>query len=258
MKEITSLKNDLIKQTKKLHQKKARTQQQAYLLEGFHLIEEAVKSGVELKEIFVSERGLKEWQSWIEKQDPELFYQVTPEIMKVLSDQPSPQGIIATAIINETSMTDFSGGWLLLDNVQDPGNVGTMIRTADAAGLSGVILGSGSADPYNLKTLRSMQGSQFHLPIFQMSLEEALIHFKKQQTPIYGTALDPKAVNFKTIPPVENFALIMGNEGQGVAKKYLDQTDSNLYIPITGQAESLNVGVAAGILMYHLMGSVNC
>ena len=154
LKEILSSKNTLIKETKKLQQKKYRQQTQSYLLEGFHLIQEAKAADVILKEVFISQRGLKEWSEWIEEKLTD-YYLVSDEVLKTLASQPTPQGIIAVAEMPQEEKEDYAGAWLLLDNVQDPGNVGTMIRTADAAGFTGVILGKGSADLYNPKTLRS-------------------------------------------------------------------------------------------------------
>lgn len=127
-----------------------------------------------------------------------------------------------------------------------------MIRTADAAGLSGVILGEGSSDIYNSKVLRAMQGSNYHLPVIRKSLEDIIDNFKERGIPIYGTELNPEAISYTNVSKVKEYALIMGNEGKGVSQKLLEKTDQNIYIPIKGKAESLNVAIAAGILMYHL------
>ena len=137
---------------------------------------------------------------------------------------------------------------LLLDRVQDPGNLGTLIRTADAAGVDAIILGEGCADPYNPKVVRATQGSLFHLPLIKADLSEFI---DELEIPVYGTALE-EAIPFKQVEPSETFALLVGNEGQGVSEELLGKTTKNLYIPIYGKSESLNVGIAAGILMYYL------
>lgn len=250
MKEIQSTKNPLIKERKKLHKRKYRELENRYLLEGFHLVEEAVNHGAELEELFLDERGLKEWGAWAEQQETS-SYLISAEVMKQLSDLPAPQGMIATVKKDSSLEINYQGKWLLLDNVQDPGNVGTMIRTADAAGFDGVILGKGTADIYSTKVLRSMQGSQFHLPIFSQDLLEVIPNFQKAGIPVYGTELNVEAIDYTQAKKKYQVALILGNEGQGVAKDILQMTDRNLYIPLHGQAESLNVGVAAGILLYH-------
>lgn len=249
MKEIQSTKNQVIKERKKLHKRKYRELEARYLLEGFHLVEEALNCGAQIEEIFVDERGLKEWKSW-RNQSIDQVYFVSDEVMKSLSDLPTPQGMIAVVQKEEPTFDTLLGKWLLLDNVQDPGNVGTMIRTADAAGFSGVILGTGTADIYSTKVLRSMQGSQFHLPVVSKDLLEWIPQMKEHGIPVYGTELSTEAVTVSEISKSENVALILGNEGQGVSQTILEMTDKNLYIPIYGKAESLNVGVAAGILMY--------
>ena len=249
MKEIQSSKNQLIKDRKKLHKRKYREQEQRYLLEGFHLVEEAVNYGATVEEIFLDERGQREWGAWAEQLAVECYF-VSAEVMKQLSDLPTPQGMIAVVTLASQEVAIQGGRWLLLDNVQDPGNVGTMIRTADAAGFTGVVLGEGTADMYSTKVLRSMQGSQFHLPIFSADLHEIILKIKENGMKVYGTELNKDAVSY-TEAEKNQVAFILGNEGQGVSKELLAMTDQNLYIPIYGQAESLNVGVAAGILMYH-------
>ncbi|WP_207695158.1 TrmH family RNA methyltransferase [Enterococcus sp. DIV0212c] len=253
MKEILSTKNTMVKEFKKLNKKKYREEQQQYIIEGFHLIEEAAKANAEIKCILFNQRGKQEWSTWLAEQPDERLIQVSDEVLASLSELPTPQGVIAiVGMPNYEENMHFSGAWLLLDNVQDPGNVGTMIRTADAAGLSGVIIGAGTADVYSTKVLRAMQGSNYHLPIIQAELSQIVDRFIAENVPIYGTELNEEAVSYNSIPKTENFALIMGNEGQGVSTELLKKTTKNIYIPIKGQAESLNVAVAAGILMYHL------
>lgn len=253
MKEILSTKNAMIKDFKKLHKKKYREENQQYIIEGFHLIEEAGKANAQIDWILLNQRGRLEWSDWLEDQPQERMIQVSEEVLESLSELPTPQGIIAIVRMPKLENTiQFLGGWLLLDNVQDPGNVGTMIRTADAAGLSGVILGEGSSDIYNTKVLRAMQGSNYHLPVIRKPLAEIIDKFKEANVPVYGTELNPDAVSYQKIKKIENYALIMGNEGQGVSTELLAKTVQNIYIPIKGAAESLNVAIAAGILMYHL------
>lgn len=251
MKEIQSGKNTLIKERKKLHKRKYREQEKRYLLEGYHLVEEAVLNGAIVEEIFLDERGMKEWGDWVEQHAIQTYF-VSEEVMKQLSELPTPQGMVAVVQKDNLITKEYKGRWLLLDNVQDPGNVGTMIRTADAAGFDGVILGKGTADIYHMKVLRSMQGSQFHLPIFSEDLVTMIPKLQAEGIKVYGTELNIDALDYRKLEPKEeNIALVLGNEGQGVSKEILQLTDRNVYIKIYGKAESLNVGVAAGILMFH-------
>ena len=138
---------------------------------------------------------------------------------------------------------------LLIDAVQDPGNIGTMIRTADAAGMSAVILGKGSADAYSPKTVRSAQGSNFHIPVVRGDLHEWIDRLQDDGVKVFGTSLDD-AISFREVEVSDAFAVIVGNEGAGISPQLLAKTDQNIIIPILGAAESLNVAVAAGILMY--------
>lgn len=249
LKQIQSVKNPQVKQWKKLLTKKERDKTGTFLIEGFHLIEEALKQREQIVEIIVSDK--------IEL-PPRLDFgsnsitTVTDEISKELSDTETPQGIYA--VCRETvdqTYVEKAKSLLLIDAVQDPGNLGTMIRTADAAGIDAVIVGHGSVDIYNSKVLRSAQGSHFHLPIVPGNLEEWIETLKKRNIPVYGTTLE-NAKTYTEIAPQEEFALIVGNEGSGMNKDLLAKTTSNLYIPIYGQSESLNVAVAAGILLYYL------
>jgi TrmH family RNA methyltransferase len=254
MKEIISMKNTMVKEIKKLRIKKHREAQERYLIEGFHLIEEAIQANAEVEWVLLSQRGLEEWSEWISEQEDDRFIFVTEEILTSLSDLPTPQGMLAVVKMPKTEETlSYSGRWLLLDNVQDPGNVGTMIRTADAVGMTGVILGEGCSDIYSTKVLRAMQGSNYHLPIVRHPLAEAVEQFKQNNVPVYGTELNKAAVSYQELPKQEAYALIMGNEGQGVSAELLSLVDHSVYIPIIGEAESLNVAIAAGVLMYHLL-----
>lgn len=248
VKYIHSANNQQVKQWKKLATKKERDKTATYLVEGFHLVEEALKSK-QAEEIIVSENtGMP--PTWNYGDIPVTM--VTKEIMDSLTDTETPQGIVAICSMQRHSSEDITGNkFLLVDAVQDPGNLGTMIRTADAAGIDAVIIGEGCVDIYNSKVLRSAQGSHFHLPIIKGKLLDWIGKCKQEQIPVYGTALE-NAKPYKEIESNGSFALIMGNEGSGVQKSILSETTANLYIPIYGKSESLNVGIATGILLYYL------
>ena len=238
---ITSKANSVVKKAKKLHQKKYR--KNSYLIEGWHLFEEAIQAGATIETIFaLIEHGTH----------PQTVF-VSEEVLLDLADSQTPQGIIAIVKKEEEQVPDLaSGKYLFLEDVQDPGNVGTMIRTADAAGFSGVIVSSKSADIYNLKTLRSMQGSHFHLPIYRMAVETFIEEAKKGNLPILATTLSQNSKDYRELVRLEDFALVMGNEGQGISLLMTEQADQLVHISMKGQAESLNVAIAAGILMFYL------
>lgn len=242
---ITSKANSVVKNAKKLHQKKYR--KSAYLIEGWHLFEEAVQAGVTIEKIFALESYREQLAAF-----PQTVW-VPEDILLDLADSQTPQGIVAVVQKEEVGQTDFSQGkFLFLEDVQDPGNVGTIIRTADAAGFTGVIVSDKSADIYSLKTLRSMQGSHFHLPIYRMSSQALLKETKEAAIPVLATTLSTDSVDYRELPSIENFVLVMGNEGQGISPLMVESADQLVHISMKGQAESLNVAVAAGILIFHL------
>ena len=241
---ITSKANSVVKNTKKLHQKKYR--KSAYLIEGWHLFEEAVQAGVTIEKVFALESYRDQLAAF-----PQTIW-VSEEILLDLADTQTPQGIVAVIQKEEVGLPDFSQGkFLFLEDVQDPGNVGTMIRTADAAGFTGVIVSDKSADIYSLKTLRSMQGSHFHLPIYRLPLATFVEEAKKSNLPILATTLSKESKDYRELSLLKDFVLVMGNEGQGISPVMAESADQLVHIGMKGRAESLNVAVAAGILMFY-------
>ncbi|MEH7885927.1 RNA methyltransferase [Bacillus sp. JJ1609] len=247
MKYIQSDKNPQVKQWKKLQTRKERDKSGTFLVEGYHLVEEALKQKEYVEEIILNEKTELP-PSWDYGAIPVTV--VTDEIGRQLADTETTQGIFA--VCRQPKQTLESGKtFLLIDSVQDPGNLGTMIRTADAAGMDAVIVGKGSVDTYNPKVLRSAQGSHFHLPVISGDLTEWIDRLNAENIPVYGTALENGSI-FTEADSNESFALLVGNEGSGVNKELLAKTTQNLYIPIYGKSESLNVAVATGILLYYL------
>lgn len=246
MKEITSSQNNLVKQWRKLiDKKKEREQTGQFIVEGFHLVEEAMKEGLAIQ-VMMTEDVVTPFSL----NDVETIL-ITEEIAKLLAETETSQMIFAHCKKKQSSLDQVQGKrFLLIDAVQDPGNVGTMIRTADAAGVDGIILGKGSADAYNSKTLRAAQGSHFHVPIIQMDLQEAVEQLQARHVPVLATGWTEQAINYREVE-TESFAIIVGNEGSGVATHLLEMSDEVIYIPMPGRAESLNVGIATGILLFH-------
>ena len=217
------------------------------MIEGWHLFEEAVQAGVTIEKIF----ALENYQEQLAAFSQTVW--VSEDILLDLADSQTPQGIVAVVQKEEVGQADLiQGKFLFLEDVQDPGNVGTIIRTADAAGFTRVIVSDKSADIYSLKTLRSMQGSHFHLPIYRMSSQALLKETKEAGIPVLATTLSKDSVDYRELPPIENFVLVMGNEGQGISPLMAENADQLVHISMKGKAESLNVAVAAGILIFHL------
>ena len=253
METITSVQNSRVKSWQKLQTKKGRQASKTYLLDGWHLVQEAIQHEGKLHAIMATPEQLAEHQEALPLGVP--AFEITTDIAKKLSDLVTPQGVFAeVSLPTATREPRFihDGAWLFLDAIQYPGNIGTMVRTADAAGFAGVVFGNGSVDPYSPKALRAMQGSQFHMTLTTGDLQDWTAAFTQNDINVYGTQLDPEAADLFTIPAQSQFALIMGNEGQGMAADLAKMTTKNLYIPLTGDAESLNVAVAAGIAMFAL------
>lgn len=249
MKRIESIQNSFVKHWKKLVlNRKDRDKTQEFIVEGFHLVEDALKAKDSLLTI-IKREDVQLPATW-DLEDVSII-EVTKQVAKELAETEQSQGVFAHCKQQHIEEEQFDRWktFLWIDAVQDPGNVGTMIRTADAAGVDAVIIGKGSADPYSPKTVRSAQGSHFHIPIVKGDLLEWAERAKRQRIQMIGTSLD-ESVLFKDVEPTERFALIMGNEGNGMNADLLKRTDVNVLIPIHGQAESLNVAVATGILLY--------
>jgi len=249
MKRIESTSNALVKHWKKLVTvRKEREKTKEFIVEGNHLVEEALKVPGMIKHILLGDHATlqHDWNT----EGIEVL-EISPEIVSELADTEHTQGIFAHCSQPEFKVSPSA--WsrvLVVDAVQDPGNVGTIIRTADAAGVDAVILGKGSADAYNPKTLRSAQGSTFHLPVIKADLAEWLPTLADEGFLVIGTALEG-AKNYKEVAASSKMAFLMGNEGSGVQPAYLEQVDQRVMIPIYGQAESLNVAIATAIILYH-------
>lgn len=246
MKTIVSAQNKRFKEWKKLLTKKGREKQAAYLLEGPHLAQEALKEHGLVQTIIIDEAIPETVESFTGE-----TIVIPHELFMELAQTETPQGIIAVVTMKKDDFLPVKGQYLLLDGIQDPGNLGTMIRTADAFGLNGVILGKGTVDLFNQKVLRAAQGSHLHLPIYHANLDQVIMEMKANQIPVYGTSLQGEPVDTFNHHQ-ESFALLMGNEGGGVDPEMNKTADMQLKIPMAGKAESMNVAVAAGILMFAL------
>jgi len=246
IKKITSVNNEYIKELSKLKQNKYRNQQQLFLVEGYHLVNEAKAANLLQTVLITNEEDyLKGINNIL----------VSNNIIEKLAHTSSPQGIIGVVKMMQKPKL-WGNKILLLDNVQDPGNIGTLIRTALGFNLDLIVLGNGCADLYNDKTIRATQGAIFKIPILQESLDIVIPQIKQMQIPLFGTSLT-NAVKLESIPKSSRYALILGNEGSGVNPKYLQMTDQNIYVKTNENLESLNVGVAGGIIMYYFNNSLD-
>ena len=246
---ISSPKNEKIKELVKLQTSKGRKKAGMYLLEGEHLVEEAIKEKAPISLIVVTSNRLEEFQYLLSQTDVQVLV-VSQNVFHKLSMTETTQGILAVVEIVKQEMLPHKGRLFVLDSVQDPGNLGTIVRTADAAGFDAVILGTGTVDLYNDKVLRSMQGSHFHIPVFQANLQEYLPILKDKGVQVTVTALHRDSKDYTILQGATDVAIVVGNEGQGVSEDVIDLGDVVVTIPMFGKAESLNVAIASALLMY--------
>ncbi|HBZ6547254.1 TPA: RNA methyltransferase [Clostridium perfringens] len=249
MLEIESKNNNLFKEIKKLKEKKHRIKSNKYLIEGLRFVEEAIKSKVSIDSIIFTE-------SFKEK-NPDLFLKINENIkliqmnetlLKQLCSTENPQGIVG--VINMQNKELKSGELVVLvDKVQDPGNMGTIIRTAHAAGAAGIVMTKGTVDIYNDKTLRSTMGSIFYIPIVEDNSLDFVKSLKKEGYKLVVSSLQGKN-NFFEENLQGKVMTAVGNEGNGVSDEVYDIADIKVKIPMPGEAESLNVAVATSIMIY--------
>lgn len=252
MQQISSVNNKNIKDLAKLNKKKYREDTGMYIIEGFHLIEEALQAGRKFQYLLGTDEALNKVEEYGVDLSSKSVILINKAITRHLSSTKNSQEIFMVLKIDQPKEFPFNyGKWVLLDNLADPGNVGTIIRTADAAGFDGVVLSPESVDLYNPKTQRAMQGSQFHIELIKQDLASVITTLKSYDIPVYASMLDKSAKELPDFEKVPQLGLVIGNEAHGVSDFIAKLSDEKLYIPIKGQAESLNAAVAAGIMIYH-------
>ena len=241
---ITSLDNERIKKYRKLHDKKYRDRLNLFLVEGWHLVLEAYQAGI-IEEVILTENVSCELVV------PKVY--VTKEIIKKITEVDTPVPILALCHKMKNSYPEMGKRILMLDGIQDPGNLGTILRSAKAFHVDTVILGTKTVDLYNAKVLRATQGMVFHLHVLEADLIKLIPEKKQKQIPIYGTRVEggEDVRNLETTAKSQ-YALVVGNEGNGVSEEVLSLCDHYLYIQMDKAVESLNVAVATSILLYEL------
>ncbi len=255
---ITAVQNERIKQLRQLNQKKGRREQGLFLAEGPHLVEEALKSGAAIALVVVEEGREQAFEALLKNVEPARLMRVSRPVMEAICETRTPQGILAvTPLLLKPWQEDRKTGlMLILDNLQDPGNMGTIIRTADAAGADGVLVSADSVDVHNPKCVRSTMGSLFHLPLWSCENLPAAIRAMTDS----GWAVlcgDLKGEDFfHRCLDGRRQALIIGNEAAGVRDEVAQAASHRYRLAMAGRAESLNAAVAAGIMVYDLARSM--
>ena len=247
MERITSLKNPKVQLWKSLKDRKGRRETGCFMAECRKMVEEALVSGFQVEAVLVDEARLGEFAL------PEGIptYALPENVLAAVCDTKTPQGIAAVVQVQRSAR--LGSRVVALDGVQDPGNVGTIIRTADAAGLEGIILSEQCADVFSPKTLRATMGSIFRMPMVVTSdLPGYLTALREDGYSIISSQLDGEPF-YQRSPVGEKFCLIIGNEGNGISDEVKATATHRVKLPMRGGAESLNAAIAAGIMMYDLM-----
>ena len=242
---ITSRKNPLIQQIRRLvSSKKEREAAGLFVSDGTKLLAEAVRWWDGLDTVLLTQ------QTETELPESVRVIYVSKEIMEYVSPMETPQGALFLCRLPERKAFSPQPGMLLLDGLQDPGNLGTILRTADALNVPVALL-EGCADPYSHKVVRSSMGAIFRTPVVQTTWEEACATCKAAGIPVAVTALSERAEDIRTAQ-LSRMAVVIGSEGQGVRRQIMDSADKQLIIPMNPNCESLNAAVAAAIVMWQM------
>jgi len=261
---ITSPNNNTVKEVKQLKERRYREEKGLFFIEGSRFVEEAVKENITLNKLFISEKFASDAdnEDLIHRASSKSHdtFVLTDKLFKEISDTGNPQGILAVISVKQYLLHDVlndNSFIILLDAIQDPGNMGTIIRTADAAGVTAIIASKGSVDIYNPKVLRSTMGSVFRIPVVHSeNIESAIAEIKKHGIKIYAAHLDGETDYFNIDYP-SNSAFIIGNEANGISDSVASCADMLVKIPMPGKAESLNASIAAALLMYEVIRQRN-
>ena len=247
MERITSRKNPLLEHMRRLDSAAFRRQQGEFLCDSPKLVEEALRHGARVLAVAVSD-GVEPPEGL----DASVrCAAVPPDVMASISPMRTPQGMLAVCRLPDTALPEMLPGsrYVVLDGVQDPGNVGTVLRTADAFGCTGALLLPGCADPYGPKTLRAAMGAVFRLPLYAVGLEDLPRLLADAGLPLYGTALRHDTVDVRQ-RDLRRCALVIGSEGRGVSAEVLALCRETLRIPMSPHCESLNAAAAAAVLLW--------
>lgn len=256
MTELKSVQNPVIKRLKALKDKKARVQQNEMLVEGEKLMREAALAGLAPSDVLIESEQATKFESLASEMERfgAHVYLAPRHVLEAACDTKTPQGACGAFTLPVPFPLEGAPTRLVaLDGVQDPGNVGTIWRTADAAGLNGMLLAASGADPFSPKVQRSAMGSGFRVPVrVTDSLADELTVLRALGYRVIVSALDG-APFYEAVPRCDKFVLVIGNEARGVSDEVSAAADVRLKLPMRGGAESLNAAVAAGIMMYELM-----
>ena len=253
---ITSASNGRIKYIDNLMQKaKFRRSEGKFVAEGIKMFNESPKGDV--LEVYVKEGAYDSFDTETKKKLERIGYEVLSEpVFKKVTDTVTPQGILSVIKIRESSIEDILSDEnpiiAVLENIQDPGNIGTIIRTAEGAGVNGLLLSRDSVDIYNPKVIRSTMGSVFRMKFAYTDIDSVFDSFRSKRIETYALALDKKAQAYDKYDYKKPVAFFVGNEGNGLKESTVNKCDNTAFIPMCGEVESLNASVAASLMMYEI------
>lgn len=246
---ITSRTNPLAVRVRKLNSRRAcRRAEGVFAAEGPKLLAEALRWGAELETVVCAE-GVS-----LPELPPGVRVVEAPDsLLASMADTESPQGVIFLCRGRALALPERlePGRWLVLDGVQDPGNVGTVWRTADAFGADGVILCGGCADPWSPKTVRATMGAAFRLPVYEGTIDEAAERLARAGVPLYAAALREDTADVRAVR-LDGAAVVIGSEGRGVSRRALELCRGTVKIPMRARCESLNAAVAAAVVLWEM------
>jgi TrmH family RNA methyltransferase len=249
---ITSLSNPLIKQARALHQKKARAEIGLFLVEGIHHVGEAISAGWEVESVLYAPGLLaSDFAKKLLSQLGSKAQPVSAHVMESLADKENPQGIIALVHQRRSTASDLKSPGIVVALVspQDPGNVGTILRTMDAVGGEALFLLDGGVELYHPTVIRSSMGTIFWKPVVQASFEEFVKWARDRKYQLIGTSAHGD-VEYQTFIPNLPWVLVLGNEQKGLSPEQTKVCDVTVSLPMRGRVSSLNLAVAAGVLLY--------
>lgn len=245
---ITSVDNSLIKMVSQLNKHSGRKKYSCFALEGDKLIKEAIQWGYKPIDIFVEENSRQKYSDFIDMG----AHTVTLAVLKKITNSITPQGVVATFRLKELEIPQINRA-IILENIQDPGNVGTIFRTAESFGVDCIIFVGDCVDITSPKVVRSSMGSVLRLACISFETPQQLKSFVEQkQISVYSAVLNEKALPITKVKLSMPCAFAIGNEGSGLSNDFLNCFDNGIYIPMTGKTESLNAAVAASVVMWEM------
>jgi TrmH family RNA methyltransferase len=259
-KRIASVSNPLIKDIRALAQKKRRDESGLFLVEGQKLVRDGLEDGWPIHTLAYAASAEDQAVGAVAaatKESGGAVLEISGQALKKITRRDNPQNVVGVfrQRFTRSAAIGREGIWVALDRVRDPGNLGTIIRTADAAGVAGVVLIGSSCDPFSLETVRATMGSIFHVPLARIGEEEFVAQVKRHRAELVGTHLTAATVDFRSARYRKPLVLLMGNEQRGLSDPLAAACNALVRIPMRGKADSLNLAVSTGLMIYEALRS---